>query len=491
MNSTDVISFVMDPTRSIECRLGCLKQYGSFSSINHLISILNMIHNNTIRTLLYSVCLFERFPIEWRIEVALALIDEEEDMDEINGSDIDIVPRDEKLGVKALSNICLCVMLDTTILDSLNLTRTIDVMLKLYQLGTPIDNVRVRLFMESVMDLDKLNKYNLFRTLNTTPYITLFEPLIKHYLNGENVNPQQALLVCQMAIFSSIVMDSVKLDIVVPFLELTAIHSPNAQCKAEASDILLSHDKDNVVAISTLDSLSIDELKQVRTIYTNRQNIHNTTINQSALDTIASIKQKIVDPTPITESDLITILNRTSINKERVLKAYHRICYLDNALYTIHNLSLKNVMDLIWTFIHSTTFEPHETDELEVRMVEEMDEMYNTCSSGYFVRLVNILSGFQNYGLFIGWDEQIRTNFMVKINGYIKASIDQNLILDDLMKASEGDAMVLKSYQELMVRYLPNIIEEIKLEFNPYLDEHEIDLYLRRAHSIFEGVSFG
>ncbi len=68
---------------------------------------------------------------------------------------------------------------------------------------------------------------------------------------------------------------------------------------------------------------------------------------------------------------------------DNATKAYNRIMYLDNALYTAYNFNLKNIMNYVWTFINNSNKVSNKV-ELEKRLIEEMREMNNTCSSGYF-----------------------------------------------------------------------------------------------------------
>jgi hypothetical protein len=126
--------------------------------------------------------------------------------------------------------------------------------------------------------------------------------------------------------------------------------------------------------------------------------------------------------------------------------------------------------------------------ELEKRLVEEMREMYNTCSSGYLVRFANVFTGFlENGGVFIGWDEQILSIFYAKINLAISTSLNRDIILENLIEADEEDKA---EFQTLLRTSLPDIIESIREEFKEHIPESDIDIYIRRALSVFEGYGF-
>ncbi len=70
-------------------------------------------------------------------------------------------------------------------------------------------------------------------------------------------------------------------------------------------------------------------------------------------------------------------------------------------------------MNYVWTFINNSNKVSNKV-ELEKRLIEEMREMNNTV-----LRLFNSICKYffwflENGGVFIGWDEQILSIFMVK-----------------------------------------------------------------------------
>jgi hypothetical protein len=65
--------------------------------------------------------------------------------------------------------------------------------------------------------------------------------------------------------------------------------------------------------------------------------------------------------------------------------------------------------------------------ELEKRLVEELEEMSGTCSSGHIIRLANVFNGF-DFELNLGIEEEFRYKFKHIIMTEIKD--DEELILD-------------------------------------------------------------
>ena len=56
----------------------------------------------------------------------------------------------------------------------------------------------------------------------------------------------------------------------------------------------------------------------------------------------------------------------------------------------------------------------HENEEeMRKRMLEELEEMSATCSTGFASRLINVISGFGEFNIRISWEDQIIANFQV------------------------------------------------------------------------------
>ena len=85
---------------------------------------------------------------------------------------------------------------------------------------------------------------------------------------------------------------------------------------------------------------------------------------------------------------------------------------MDRALYSKFNSTLVNILIKVWTYI---TGHEHE-EEMRKRLLQELEEMSGTCSSGYASRLINVISGFGEFGIRISWGDQIKANFSGRLN---------------------------------------------------------------------------
>ena len=89
---------------------------------------------------------------------------------------------------------------------------------------------------------------------------------------------------------------------------------------------------------------------------------------------------------------------------------------LDRALYSKYNSSLANILIKVWTYVSGHEHEK----EMEKRLIEELEEMSGTCSSGFASRLINVVSGFGEFNIRISWGDQIKANLSGRLNACVR-----------------------------------------------------------------------
>jgi hypothetical protein len=109
----------------------------------------------------------------------------------------------------------------------------------------------------------------------------------------------------------------------------------------------------------------------------------------------------------------------------KIRLAMNRVC-MDRAIYSKFNSSLVNILLRVWSYIVSKTHE-HE-EEMKKRLLEELEEMSQTCSSGFATRLVNVISGFGEVNIRISWEDQIRANLSGRLNAKIRDICNEDSI---------------------------------------------------------------
>jgi hypothetical protein len=275
----------------------------------------------------------------------------------------------------------------------------------------------------------------------------------------------------------------------------------------------------------------------VKTVYDNAQNVHNKDLEKTSLPIISFLLQIDSENTDYATviTDIHTHLKNhqySSESLEKIQLSLNRIA-IDRSLY--HNTSLTTILTKLWFYINH-----HEDsrEELLKRLFEELEEMAGTCTSGFIMRLLNTLSGFEEgLSLKISYEDQIVANFIGRLNAcakhitdkdspfytdrlkdvvklYLdKETIDYHNNLDDFiskMTSTEIDDIVSDFADNVLLEmcentsnwskrldfslffrtHLSHLREELFSEFKTYVTDTEFDLFIRKAISTYEGVKF-
>ena len=145
------------------------------------------------------------------------------------------------------------------------------------------------------------------------------------------------------------------------------------------------------------------------------------------------------------------------VKNEKITVAMKRI-FMDRALYSKFNNSLVNILLKIYTYIQ---IQEDESIKLELykRMLQELEEMSGTCSSGFASRLVNIISGYGNFNIRISFEDQIISNFSGRLNAVARTITSA----DSVFRVDKIEDVVELCLLEDDKNYLTNI----ELKLNP------------------------
>lgn len=108
---------------------------------------------------------------------------------------------------------------------------------------------------------------------------------------------------------------------------------------------------------------------------------------------------------------------------DRIVLALNRI-EMDRALYSRYNSTLVNILLKVWTYLKGHEHE----EEMKKRLLEELEEMSGTCSSGFASRLINVISGFGEFSIRISWEDQIKANFFGRLSAAARRIADKDSI---------------------------------------------------------------
>lgn len=215
---------------------------------------------------------------------------------------------------------------------------------------------------------------------------------------------------------------------------------------------------------------------QARSIFENKQNIHLVDITEM-IELIKGIipitRYAEISPLIIKMVDQKELKDR----KTQISASLGRIC-LDVARYGSSKESWNSIeiMEKVWAYIQVSPLR----EELEKRLLEELEEMAETCSSGHAIRLLNVLSSFSGSSIKMTFSEQIIANFNGRITyrmTHIDNKEEQSEVLLDMV---DKGPLYIKFY----VKFLPLVIDELRKEFVPaFVTEDKFNEYIQEAIS--------
>lgn len=272
--------------------------------------------------------------------------------------------------------------------------------------------------------------------------------------------------------------------------------------RADAADVILSlgSDENKLIARNIIMDLGREgKSSNPRTIFENAQNVHTSSFEKSVLEileflnsvpiisiddnmiTFYDVKQAIDDilasligmPSDLSiKCSLCNCVRGLSQNidekpsfcSDKCKKIFERMTrvdialnriFLDRAVYSKFNCSLSSILVRLWSFILS-----HEhTDELKLRLIEELDDMAGTCSTGYASRLVNVLSGFTDFNMRMSWEDQITANLAARLNALALTIVDKTSVFYTCPKTLQS---VVELWLNINTRIKQGVIDVIK-----------------------------
>jgi len=264
--------------------------------------------------------------------------------------------------------------------------------------------------------------------------------------------------------------------------------------RADACDVLLQYANDDARASARTALFVLAGGERVRNnIFRNAQNVHVRSIEESV--------ERIVDKLCLyyprnakvyTSADFDTVtteilsyFTEPSDDKTSVEGALLRIA-IDRAVYGHSNMTLATVLVKLWTYISDSDH----SAELHKRLIEELVESNNKCSTGYVSRLVNTLSGFDEaMSVTISFEDQIIANVEGRLNAAVLALTNEeekDLIIEEMMVPVimfHLRGHFLRFFRE----HISQIREEMYQEFREHMTDIDYDFYFRKAIIHYEG----
>jgi len=302
--------------------------------------------------------------------------------------------------------------------------------------------------------------------------------------------------------FKSNILEDVVLEVEKTCIEFATDSTLDYNLRADVADLLVRMGGSKAKEIGKEIILFLGRNPDgISTIYNNRQNVHDDTIDESVRKFvlyIASLRSELKsDGHHIVFSDVqreiedIAKTYPTSDNSKSVMDCVRssllRIS-LDQTIYPAGQ-TLQSIFNKVWRLILSHTH----CEILKTRMVEELIDMADTCSSGHISRIVNVLCGFEidgkTFSIEIGWKKQIQSNLIARLTKKIKDIEDEetrDTILEEMMTG--GDMINKKELSAFFRNNLLSIRDDLYIEFvtGKYITEDDFEEYIRSSIVFFE-----
>lgn len=228
-------------------------------------------------------------------------------------------------------------------------------------------------------------------------------------------------------------------------------------------------------------------------IYANRQNVHSSSIEQSAQEMLEKLHEKYgLRPTTLEQLQQWRLemeawdhyQQQDDVSQQKVSLCMNRI-FFDKRLYGNTKDTLVTIFGLVWRHIHHSEHE----NELQQRLLEEMMEASGQCSTGIAVRLVNTLSGYDDFMLKISYKEAILSKVMHHMNTKIMeiqdAQLQEVLLYEMILPPSEY--IKRKNFLKFFRTNIAEIKELLYQEYQEFVSDTDFDLYLKQALTVYEG----
>lgn len=293
----------------------------------------------------------------------------------------------------------------------------------------PIYGIKKRIVKELETIYDNESDEILLQILNVLDFEITKDFYIRHFYRCKELYYKllsARVLMERVNIYETYIINEkhrcVYKDIEKFFFERARDTNESVNIRADCLDALLMYcydiniRKEVQAEIDKMGNLYTDNKEQ--TIYTNSQNVHSKGIQRTAIASLKNLSFMHHAESNLDELYQVIILKLTdnSEKRDKVMKSLKRIL-LDPS--RINGLNVAQILSIVWKEIQRQA--KHKA-ELENRLIEELYEADDTCTSGFFTRLLNVLCG---YSPLVKIAISAEEDAVVKMTGICKKRISQ------------------------------------------------------------------
>ena len=271
------------------------------------------------------------------------------------------------------------------------------------------------------------------------------------------------------------------------------------ETQADVCDFFLNTENKHITehyhqqAQRKMEELFRENMVSELSIFANRQNVHSESIESSSEEMLEKLHEKYgLRPTTLDQLQQWRLeMEEWSVYKEQTETTQHKVAlcmnriFFDKRLYGTTKDTLVTIFGLVWRHIHHSEHE----EDLKKRLLEELTEASGQCSTGIAVRLVNTLSGYDDFMLKISYREAILSKVMHHMNKKVMEHpdphIQETLLYEMILPPSEYTSR--KNFLEFFRKNIADIKEKLYEEYNEFVSDTDFDLYLKQALIVYEG----
>ena len=157
----------------------------------------------------------------------------------------------------------------------------------------------------------------------------------------------------------------------------------------------------------------------------------------------------------------------------------------DHSKYGIYSNTLHDIFNMIYCYIQKHKYK----SELQKRLLEEIIDMSGKCSTGYAIRLLNVLSGYDDFQIKTCPEDSLKHLLYHYINKDIQNIEDEELQVNVLYELSlPSDRPELRSnFLDFFRDHFSKWKDDLAEAMTDIMTPTDFDLYLRKAIYMYEG----
>lgn len=313
------------------------------------------------------------------------------------------------------------------------------------------------------------------------------------FYNPDN-GPRERILSGQYLLQIDISADE-RTEIIGVLFDIARNEQYEENTRADAADVIcrLGDETQKTLATAIIRELGFSVFRNGKMdgsedVFESSQNIHEFSPQ------ITETMEKIVETTTATKTydeihdEILRKIKKVTRNdnsrKFLALKALNRV-NIDTAIFTKYKISLCEIFCLIYTIIDGYQKDVRKT--LINRLIEELIDMGDTCSSGHSDRFVNVLQGFY-FDLKVSWEDQIKSNVKARMMVAFRDLPDDQSAIVAIAQMEDAPEEEKREYVSILEQCKHKVFAELENEFVAagHVDLPTFESYFSAAIKRFE-----